>query len=283
MNREPHAISVRKDGKPRGVFTLIELLVVIAIIAILAAMLLPALNKAKAMANRISCTNKVKQISLAGALYSDDNLEWILPVQMNADNASHWFALLCHGIPKKKGAGYGGLWYDAIPNVNSDERRKTDDSFSCPAEPVQYGGYKTGLFSYKHFTYNEHLAGRFNATATHLGIYHRKISMIAKPSVAQTFSDNADISGSSTHRSFKTAFRHSGKPDLRVGMTDLSQVLPVSSAVANFAYLDGHGDTLTWAKHSTFSDEYGKAYVANYYGALRSGFEFERGTPVAVK
>ena len=107
--------------------------------------------------------------------------------------------------------------------------------------------------------------------------------MIAKPSVAQTFSDNADISGTSTHRSWKTAFRHSGKPDLRVGLTDLSQILPLSSALANFAYLDGHADSATWAKHSMFSDEYGKAYVANYYGALRSGFEFERGTPVAVK
>ena len=283
MSWESLEFTVRKDGTHQGFFTLIELLVVIAIIAILAAMLLPALNRAKAMANRISCMNKLKQISLGSALYSDDNKEWILPVQMSADNTTFWFALLCHGTPKTKGIGYGGLWYDAIPNTSSAERRKTDDSFSCPAEPVQYGGYKAGLFSYKHFTYNEQLAGRYNATATHAGIYHRKITMIAKPSVAQTFSDNADISGSSTHRSWKTAFRHGGKPDPRVGMTDLSQVLPPGSALANFAYLDGHGDSASWAKHSRFSDGYGKAYVGSYYGALRSGFEFERGNRVAVK
>jgi len=116
-------------------FTLIELLVVIAIIAILAAMLLPALARAKDKAQAISCNNNLRQLIVAATLYEDEQKALTIGWPSGNESAnSIWYLAL---------QPYLGRKYS--PSA------QTNNVFICPASP--FGGY----FGYLTYGQNEYI------------------------------------------------------------------------------------------------------------------------------
>ena len=237
-------------------FTLIELLVVIAIIAILAAMLLPALNKARMTAQKSACQNNLKSMGSAVAMYTADHEDTLPGLNGTVTFGMAWW--------KARIAPYLGIGIKLTDDGTEWKKELSHGIFRCPIwrpemalvgsshlpEDHNYGGgYGYGYYGDDRATGYQHGSRKV--------IFWKKITTVGKPSETLIISDSSDglASAESAHTAIyvPNATNVAGEPDRH-------------DRAFNVLWVDGHVSTLGTQEFEAGKPSFeSKANGSNYY------------------